>query len=111
MNGPTLIDEALEALVVPSFSRIGFALRRRLFAWQPFEPSRLSGRTVLLTGPTSGLGRIAAHELAGLGARIVLAGRSRERLAMVRNALVAQSGEDRFPIVVADMASLAFAST
>jgi dehydrogenase/reductase SDR family protein 12 len=61
---------------------------------------------VLVTGPTSGLGRAAAEALAGLGARVILVGRSRERLALVRDALVAAHGEDRFPVVVADMGSL-----
>ena len=41
-----------------------------------------------------------------LGARVILVGRSEERLAAVRDALVAVHGEDRFPIVVADMGSL-----
>jgi len=40
-------------------------------------------------------------------ARVVLVGRSEERLARVRDDLVATHGADRFPIVVADMASLA----
>jgi NAD(P)-dependent dehydrogenase (short-subunit alcohol dehydrogenase family) len=42
-----------------------------------------------------------------MGARVILVGRSAERLTAVRDALVATHGEDRFPIVVADMGSLA----
>ena len=61
---------------------------------------------MLVTGPTSGLGRQATDELAALGARIVLVGRSEERLAEVRDELVARHGEDRYPMVVADMGSL-----
>jgi NAD(P)-dependent dehydrogenase (short-subunit alcohol dehydrogenase family) len=38
---------------------------------------------------------------------VILVGRREERLAAVRDALVATHGEDRFPIVVADMGSLA----
>lgn len=101
-----LVDEALEAIVVPSFSRIGYAVRRRIFDWEPFGPSALAGRTVLVTGPTSGLGRATTDALAALGARVILVGRSRERLTAVRDDLRARHGEDRFPIVVADMASL-----
>ena len=37
---------------------------------------RCAGRTVLVTGPTSGLGRAATDALAELGARVILAGRS-----------------------------------
>ena len=48
------------------------------------RPGPLSGRTVVVTGPTSGLGREAAYRLAELGARVVLVGRdpqSSRRLA------------------------------
>jgi dehydrogenase/reductase SDR family protein 12 len=106
MNLIDLIDDALEISVVGSFSRIGYAVRRRLFGWTPAEPGSLSGRTVLVTGPTSGLGRAATEALALLGARVILVGRSPDRLADLRDALVRTHGEDRFPIVVADIAEL-----
>lgn len=107
MDISSVIDGALELSVVGSFSRVGFRARRRLFGWQPPPDGVLAGRTALVTGPTSGLGRTTARALAALGARVVLVGRSEERLAAVRDELVARHGEDRFPIVVADMASLA----
>jgi NAD(P)-dependent dehydrogenase (short-subunit alcohol dehydrogenase family) len=44
--------------------------------------------------------------LAGLGARVVLLGRSEERLVRLRDELAARYGDDRFPVVVADMGSL-----
>jgi NAD(P)-dependent dehydrogenase (short-subunit alcohol dehydrogenase family) len=52
------------------------------------------------------LGRAAAARLAGLGARVVLAGRSRQRLSDVRDDLFRVAGEDRYPIVEVDMSSL-----
>ena len=107
MDGRSLIDGALELTVVGSFSRVGYQVRQRVFAWTPPPDGALVGRTVLITGPTSGLGRAATDALAALGARVVLVGRSEERLAGVRDDLIARHGEDRFPIVVADMASLA----
>ncbi len=103
----TLVDDAIEISVVGSFSRLGIALRRTLFGWTPPPPDALAGKTVLVTGPTSGLGRAAAEALAALGARVVLVGRSQERLAAVHDALVSAHGQDRFPVVVADMGSLA----
>jgi len=103
----SLVDVALEISVVGSFSRAGYQVRRHLFAWAAPSDGSLAGKTVLITGPTSGLGRATAGEVAGLGARVVLVGRSAERLAQVRDDLVAAHGEDRFPIVVADMSSLA----
>jgi NAD(P)-dependent dehydrogenase (short-subunit alcohol dehydrogenase family) len=107
VNLPSLVDDALEVTVVGSFSRVGFVLRRLLFGWAPPADGALRGRTALVTGPTSGLGRAATDALASMGARVILVGRSAERLAAVRDALVATHGEDRFPIVVADVGSLA----
>src|SRR4051812_17941836 len=101
-----VVDWLLELTVVGSFSRIGPALRRRLYGWDTPAAHALVGRTVLVTGPTSGLGRQVANELAALGARVVLVGRSEERLTAVRDELVELHGEDRFPIVIADLGSL-----
>lgn len=102
-----IIDDLLEVSVVGSFSRIGPVIRRRLFRWRSPVPGSLSGRTALVTGPTSGLGRETARALAALGARVVLVGRSQERLTELRDELIALHGEDRFPVVLGDMSSLA----
>ena len=107
MDSRSLIDEILEVSVVGSFSRAGFWIRRRVFGWGSPPDGSLVGRTVLVTGPTSGLGRETAGQLAALGARVVLVGRSEAKLAVLRDELVALHGEDRFPVVVADMGSLA----
>jgi NAD(P)-dependent dehydrogenase (short-subunit alcohol dehydrogenase family) len=101
-----LLDGALELTVIGSFGRPGLVLRRRLFGWDSPALNFMAGRTVLVTGPTSGLGRAATDALAALGARVVLVGRSPERLAGVRDSLVREHGEDRFPMVIADMGSL-----
>ncbi len=102
-----LVDGLLELSVVGSFSRLGPAVRHRLFAWGDLPAGGLAGRTALVTGPTSGIGRVVAGELAALGARVILVGRSEARLGRVRDELLAAHGEDRFPVVVADMGSLA----
>jgi short-subunit dehydrogenase len=44
---------------------------------------RLSGARVLITGASSGIGAATARAVAGAGARPILAGRDRERLAAV----------------------------
>jgi len=106
MDPRTLVDDGLEITLVGSFTRIGPAVRRRLFGWTDPPDGALEGRTVLITGPTSGLGRAAALALAGLGARLVLVGRDESRLAALRDELVAAHGEHRFAYVVADMGSL-----
>lgn len=107
MDLSSLIDDALEVTVVGSFSRIGFEVRRQVFGWTAPADGSLTGQTALVTGPTSGLGRETAEALAGLGARVVLVGRSEAKLAGVRDTLMAAHGEDRFPIIVADMSSMA----
>jgi NAD(P)-dependent dehydrogenase (short-subunit alcohol dehydrogenase family) len=101
-----LIDDALELTIAGSFGRPGFVLRKRLFGWGSPEPNCLAGRTVLVTGCTSGLGLAATEALAALGARVVLAGRSEAKLAALRHGLLERHGQDRFPILLVDMASL-----
>jgi NAD(P)-dependent dehydrogenase (short-subunit alcohol dehydrogenase family) len=101
-----LIDSALEISVVGSFSSLGIRARRALYGWEDPAPDALVGRTVVITGPTSGLGRQAAVQLAALGARLVLVGRSREKLLALRSDLGESHGEDRFGVVVADMSGL-----
>jgi NAD(P)-dependent dehydrogenase (short-subunit alcohol dehydrogenase family) len=100
------VDTLLELSIVGSFSRIGPLVRRRLDGWTEPPPGVLRGRTVLITGPTSGLGRAAAERLAALGARLVLVGRDPDRLAALRDDLAARHGAERFVAVVADMGSL-----
>jgi len=107
MTPMTLIDDLAEILVVPSFTRIGFALRRRLFAWPDAGSWSMAGRTVVLTGPTSGLGRETAGSLARMGARLVLVGRSDDRLERTRAEILADTPGAAVTTVVADMASLA----
>jgi NAD(P)-dependent dehydrogenase (short-subunit alcohol dehydrogenase family) len=107
MDARTLIDDLAEVLVVPSFTRFGFDLRRRLFDQPDVSAYRMTGRTVVLTGPTSGLGREAAGSLARMGARLVLVGRDAARLERTRAELVAATPSLDAITVVADMASLA----
>lgn len=102
-----VLDVLLEVSIVGSFGRPGYLVRRARFEWPDPLPAALDGRTVLVTGPTSGLGRATAESMASLGARVVLVGRSSERLERVRSDLIARHGEDRFPSVVTDMSSLA----
>jgi NAD(P)-dependent dehydrogenase (short-subunit alcohol dehydrogenase family) len=74
-----LLDRALEATVIGSFSRIGATLRRRAGRWT--DPPSARGRTVVITGATSGLGLAAALDLARHGADLCLVGRNPERLS------------------------------
>lgn len=45
------------------------------------NPLELAGRTILVTGASSGIGRETAHLISQLGARVVLVGRNEQRLS------------------------------
>ena len=71
------------------------------------ETGRMDGKTVLITGATSGIGEVAARELAAQGARVVLIGRSPGKCeataAMIRQA----TGNPSVDYLVADLSSQA----
>lgn len=71
-------DRALDLTIAPGYSRLGLAARRRLPDWPAALPSMV-GRTVLITGATSGIGLAAATGFAELGARILLVARDSQR--------------------------------
>lgn len=101
-----LLDDLLEILVVPSFTRIGYVVRRRLFDWEPAESWSMAGRTVVITGPTSGLGREVAGSFGRMGARLVLVGRDAAKLERTADELRAASPSATVSTVVADMSSM-----
>src|SRR5690349_16507832 len=68
----------------------------------------LSGRTALVTGGSSGIGRAMAEALAGAGAHVLLAARRRDALELtVRAMTVAGWSASAEPLDVADRASIA----
>jgi NAD(P)-dependent dehydrogenase (short-subunit alcohol dehydrogenase family) len=68
----------------------------------------VSGRTVLITGATDGLGRACARELVESGATVLVHGRSEERIAATVDELEGVAGDDgRVRSYRADFASLA----
>ena len=66
--------------------------------------SRLAGKTTLVTGATSGIGRAVAERLAGEGAQVMLSGRDPGRGEQVVAAIRSSGGSARF--AGADLAKL-----
>ena len=58
-----------------------------------FRPGLFAGQTVVVTGGGSGIGRCTAHELAALGAHVVLVGRTEARLTTVAAEIREDGGE------------------
>ncbi len=95
------VDEALEATVVGSFSSIGPAVRSRTAGWTP--PPSLAGRTVLITGATSGIGLAAAKGVARLGARVVLTARGHDRARRAVDEVLQVTPTAQVSYLLADM--------
>ncbi len=57
-----------------------------------FAPDLFAGQVVIVTGGGSGIGRCTAHELASLGAKVVLVGRDPAKLARVRQEIESDGG-------------------
>ncbi len=87
-----LIDVALEVPVAPSFTRVGYDVRKATEGWTSLDAFDLRGRTVLLTGGTSGIGRAAATQLARCGAAVTITGRSLERAQVAATELSTETG-------------------
>ena len=57
-----------------------------------FKPGLFEGQTVIVTGGGSGIGRCTAHEVAALGAHVVITGRKPDKLATVKDEIEASGG-------------------
>lgn len=78
------LDAWLDATVVLSFTRLGYFLRKKHL---PEVTTPMTGKVVVVTGGTSGLGEAAARKLALLGARVCIVGRSLQKLSEVQKRL------------------------
>jgi citronellol/citronellal dehydrogenase len=58
-----------------------------------FKDALFAGKTVIVTGGGSGIGRCTAHELAALGANVVIVGRNTEKLDSVAAEIREDGGE------------------
>ncbi len=63
-----------------------------------FAPNLFAGKVVVVTGGGSGIGRCVAHELASLGAQVVLVGRKAEKLQAVQDEITQDGGRASFQV-------------
>ncbi|MDF9715907.1 SDR family NAD(P)-dependent oxidoreductase [Nocardioides sp. ChNu-153] len=76
-------------------------------AWSLADVPSLTGRTVVVTGPTSGLGEVTALELARAGARVVLAARSEAKLDVTEADIRREVPGAQLERLLVDLSSLA----
>ena len=58
-----------------------------------FKPELFAGQNIIVTGGGSGIGRCTAHELAALGAHVLLVGRKAEKLQQVAAEIAEDGGK------------------
>ena len=77
--GSALLDTVLDRTIAPGYTKLGYLLRRR--EWPADDPARgsLAGKTALVTGANSGVGKAIAIDLARLGATVLMTVRTREK--------------------------------
>jgi retinol dehydrogenase 12 len=63
----------------------------------------MSGKVVLITGATDGIGRITAEKLLSTGAKVVLVGRNRQKTEQVVQAITEQAGPGQVDYLLADL--------
>lgn len=98
------IDALMETLIVPSFTSLGCRLRSRLLGWPDLESFSLKGKTVVLTGGTSGIGEAGAALYSKLGATLVIVARNPSKTTEAIDSLKASSGNQNITSVIADLA-------
>ena len=61
-----------------------------------FRPNAFQDKVIIVTGGGSGIGRCTAHELAALGAQVVITGRKIEKLEKVSAEITEDGGKVHF---------------
>ena len=92
-----MLDAILDKSLL-GYTRLGYRLRSH-----PAIDADLRGRTALVTGATSGLGKATAIALARLGASLVVVGRNTEKTAGVARSIAAETDNPRVRTEIADL--------
>ena len=87
----SLLDRALDFTVAPGYTSLGYTLRRG--GWDELPPDSLAGRSILITGASSGIGAAAAAGAARLGADVHMLVRDAGRGAEARRRIAGAAGD------------------
>lgn len=105
------LDRWLDRAILPGYSKVGFAIRRRAWSKDDPRPNALAGQRALVTGAGGGLGEATALGLARLGATVHLLVRSTDRarpaVQRIERALAAEGLAPVLHIEECDVADLA----
>ena len=106
-SGTNMIDYLADHAILPGmigFSKFGFALSKAF--WRE-NTGILSGKQVVITGGTSGIGKAAAFELARKNAVITIIARNRKKAMQVQREITEQTGNTHIGFLVADLSLMA----
>ena len=67
-----------------------------------YNPYSLSGKTILITGASSGIGKATAIECSRMGAQLIITGRNEERLQQTFDSLAGE-GHQQIAIDISDV--------
>lgn len=101
-----IADALLECSIAGSFSRAGYETRSRLEHWTSLSEYDMTSKTVVVTGPTSGLGKEVAYILRRANAHLVLVARNRDKVDALVIELSEVTGTGTITTVIADMGDL-----
>ena len=66
----------------------------------------MKGKTVVITGATSGIGYYSALDIANLGAHVILVGRNTERGENATETIIKESGNSEIEFIVGDVSTI-----
>lgn len=107
MSGIKLIDTLADSAVIPGmlgFSKWGFNISKK--SWKA-NPCFLTGKNVVITGATSGIGKVAAFALAERDANLTLVARNREKAIAIQQEIIALTGNENIDFFIGDLSLMA----